>query len=132
MKFSDLSEPEKATLQCFWSQCPEMTTTTGDTNDPTLGEREERILKAMGRAPDFILGDPIGRCDQLQYISIGKNSPFQKLYCANCGTELKKLEDDNFEMVCDCGVNGKKYDFDLITFDPNEHIQRKHAQPPKE
>ena len=124
MKLSDLSENEKAAVEYFWSNYPEKREASQD-DDPTLGEIEKWIAQNLGQPADFTFGDPIGRCDQLQYISLGKDFPFQQLYCANCGTELKKLEDDNFEMVCDCGTNGKKYDFDLITFDPNEHIRRK-------
>ena len=123
MKFSDLSEPEKVTLQSFWSQCPERREASED-DDPTLGAVEERIVQRLGQPADFTFGAPVGRCDQTQYIALGKDFPFKNLYCANCGTELKKLENDNFEMVCDCGINSEKYDFDLITFDPLEHIRR--------
>ena len=118
-----LSAQEKAVILEFRSKSPKWLPPSGDLNDPNLGEHEKMLITKLRQHSQITFDEPVEHSAIGQ--GFGSDARFeQKFYCANCGLQLKSWENGNFELACDCGEEGKKYNFPLITQDENEHIRR--------
>lgn len=121
-----LSEYEKAVVLEFRQNIPNWLSPERDFNDLTnLSNQEKAMILLLRESMQITFDEPVEASSVLQMFAFTTEIPNQKFYCANCGLKLKSAENENAEFACDCAEEGKKYNFPLITQDPNEHIRRK-------